>query len=134
MKKLFSIIFLLTIFSIAVSLILVSGENKKIDVHVIVSDGILNDSENVSMGRVDSTGYSNPLQAQVIEGDNEVSVKQNEINSSFSNSFNELFSYKSDNSWLLPFISLGIILLLIIIYKSRSKTARKKKVVKLKGK
>ena len=124
MRKLFSILFILIVFSLAVSL--VSGENKKIDVNVVVSNESLNNSGNISINS------SNPLQAEVIGG-KEISVKQNEINSSFSNSFNELFFYKSDNSWFVPFILLGIILLLILIYELRGKHVRKiskKKAVK----
>ena len=60
---------------------LVSGENKKIDVRVVVSNESLNNSENTSAGSSDFSGSSNPLQAQAIKEGKEVSVKQNEINS-----------------------------------------------------
>ena len=106
MKILFCIILILIIFSFAFSSVFVSAENKKIDVNVVVSSGSLSNSNDISQGPNGSVNSNNHLQAQVISENKVATIKQSEINSSFNNSFSELFSYKSDTSWILPLISI----------------------------
>lgn len=110
MRKLFNLIFLILIFSFAISL--VSADIKPVNVHVVVSPEKI---DNITNG-------INPIQGEVIEVDKQTNIKQ-DINSFLSN-INKPTT-KPNYIWIFSFSFIAIILI-FIIYRFRESIFKEK--------